>query len=247
MHRFYCPEMAAGGLAGLVALDEVEAHHARSVVRVAVGDAVRVFDGRGQEWAGSVAAVEKRRVQVTLSHAVEAAREPAVHITLAVGRLKGDQMDTVVRDATMLGVAAIVPIEGEHTAVSRRRTDARERWLRVAVASAKQCGRAVVPRVDSAATVTELLARAPAARDARHSIVMAVEPARGGAVVDGATLGGRPLAALVLVGPEGGWSTAEVDLAVARGAALVQLGPRTLRAEAAPAVVLASLWTVWGW
>jgi len=83
-------------------------------------------------------------------------------------------------------------------------------------------------------------------------VFMCVEPRLATAGVEGVGQGNgktrtRPTAATILVGPEGGWSQAEVDQARAAGATLVHLGPRTLRAETAPTVVLTALWTAWGW
>jgi 16S rRNA (uracil1498-N3)-methyltransferase len=176
---------------------------------------------------------------------------------LAIGLLKGDQMDAVVRDATMLGVAEIVPMATAHVAVSgraRESDNAIERWMRVAVASARQCGRAVVPRITPVTPFEEVLAQA-----VRDETIIAIEPAANAADLgagfgppDVADLGTnppyvRPKRALLLVGPEGGWSAGELESARKSGARARQLGPRTLRAESAPIVVLSALWTEWGW
>jgi 16S rRNA (uracil1498-N3)-methyltransferase len=165
-------------------------------------------------------------------------------VTLGIAVLKGDQMDAIVRDATMLGVVAVAPFVSAHVTVPSRvwkGAAAQARWQRVAVASAKQCRRAVVPEVAAVTPLADLLRGA--AFDAR---VIAVEPSARG---DDAVFRWppRPSTALVLVGPEGGWTEEELDAARHAGATLVQCGPRTLRAETAPTVVLSALWTVWGW
>ena len=172
--------------------------------------------------------------------------EPHVRLTLAIGLLKGDQMDTVVRDATMLGARAIVPLSTAHVAVpakARKSVTALARWRRVAVASAKQCGRAVVPTISAVATFAEMVEASPEIKK-----FMCVEPKL---AVDGLDQAGaartRPLDAIVFVGPEGGWAPKEVELARNAGVSLVHLGPRTLRAETVPTVVLTALWTAWGW
>jgi 16S rRNA (uracil1498-N3)-methyltransferase len=212
------------------------------VCRLGVGDRVRVFDGAGREWAGRLTDITRGQVAIALAESLVSTPEPSVFVTLGVAVLKGDQMDTVIRDATMMGVGAFVPFVSLHVAVAERawRTRSIDRWTRVAVAAAKQSGRAVVPAVAAvqpfAAVVTDT------EFDAR---VLCVEPASGeaGAVTSLA----RPRRALVLVGPEGGWSREELDLARASGGQFISLGPRTLRAEAAPIVALAALWTHWGW
>ena len=163
-------------------------------------------------------------------------------LTLAVGVQK--EMDTIVREATALGVSAIVPLGTSHVALparARGSAAAVARWARVAVASAKQCGRATVPEIRAVASLEVVL---QAWRDG--PIVMCVEPGRDRSPLEGGA-GPRPSRALVLVGPEGGWTDAEVTRVLHAGGRLMHLGPRTLRADLAPTVLLSALWTSWGW
>jgi 16S rRNA (uracil1498-N3)-methyltransferase len=232
-----------------VEVSETEAHHLAHVLRAGVGDEVYVFDGRGREWIGRVSAVGAKSATVEIAHETTPAAEPHVRLTLAVGLLKGDQMDAVVRDTTMLGVWKIVPLITSHVSVSSKAvkgTAVLDRWRRVAVASAKQCGRAVVPEIAAATKLPQLL------EPAGELVFMCVEPKLGAIGVETVGKGEgaarvRPVAATVLVGPEGGWSKGEVEQARTAGATLIHLGPRTLRAETAPTVVLTALWTAWGW
>lgn len=241
--RFFAP--GARRDARVITLPPDEAHHLTHVVRLKTGDALQAFDGVGGEWRAVVRAVSRHGVDVELLEAVTPVAEPPVRVTLGIGWLKGAQMDTVVRDTTMLGVAAIVPLETAHVdvPVGRRTGAAVDRWQRLAIASAKQCRRAVVPDVAPGATLDALCDAAGARGD---RLVMCVEP--GAAAHTGIAEESRPeRGATALVGPEGGWSRAEIDGAVARGAHLITLGPRTLRAEAAPVVLLSVLWSRWGW
>jgi 16S rRNA (uracil1498-N3)-methyltransferase len=157
--------------------------------------------------------------------------------------LKGDQMDAAIRDATMLRAAAIRPIASAHVAVPERAWRAPAavaRWRRVAIASAKQCGRAVVPPIEAVSTFDAVMAGAAGAS------FICVEPAAG-VRAEGDTFEPRPNAALVLVGPEGGWSAAELAAAASHGARPISLGPRRLRAETVPTALFSALWTRWGW
>jgi 16S rRNA (uracil1498-N3)-methyltransferase len=241
--RFFAPDAAA--TSRTVTLSPNESHHLAHVLRIGQGAEVAVFDGRGREWLGRVAGVRKgRSVSIELLHEIRPVAEPPVRVTLAIGVLKGEQMDAVVRDATMLGAAEIAPMACGHVAVGTRGWRAGgtvDRWQRVAIASSKQCGRAVVPVVHP---VRPFEAVVGGAADLR---VMCVEPSA--PVPSTSTLTGlaRPSSALVLVGPEGGWTNDELETAGRNGTVLVNLGPRTLRAQTAPAVLLSSLWTVWGW
>ena len=171
--------------------------------------------------------------------------EPPVRVTLAIGLLKGDQMDAVVRDATMLGASAIVPMR--HGARRGAAAGVEERRGRSSAGgasrspSAKQCGRAVVPAVSA---VIDL--RGVSRHRRGESDRDGVEPALAAGRLDAAA-DARPATAAVFVGPEGGWAPEEVARARSHGAQLRQLGPRTLRAEIVPTVVLSALWTAWGW
>ncbi|MGE3405064.1 MAG: 16S rRNA (uracil(1498)-N(3))-methyltransferase, partial [Vicinamibacterales bacterium] len=245
VNRFYLPGAAPRAV---LPLPEDEAAHAVRVLRVAPGDAVRVFDGEGHEFPAVVRTIAKGRVEVELGEAVAPpAPEMALDVTLAMAVLKGDHMDGVVRDATMLGVRALVPVVTARTETSRaalERGSRAERWRRVAVASAKQCGRAVVPAMGAPVDVETLLAgwqEAPAA----ETRLVCVEPS---AAVDAGRVQdvGRPASgrATILVGPEGGWAPAELE-ALLRHAGAVMIGQRTLRAETAPLVALVALLTAW--
>jgi len=243
--RFHAPDARSAGEE--IALPGEEARHLTRVLRLGVGDAVRVFDGRGHEFAASVTSVARDAVRVRLEEACPAAREATVAITLAQAVLKGDRMDDVVRDAVMMGVAAIQPIVTTRTEVSiaaLARGRRRERWERVAIASAKQCGRAVVPPVHEPVTFDALVSRL-AATEAVVPIML-VEPSAGGEVVSLSALSPTPpTAATALVGPEGGWTEEEIA-AAAPVCRLVSLGGRTLRADAMALVAIAALFSRWG-
>src|SRR5262245_11987308 len=99
-----------------IELPEDDAHHLRHVLRLATGADVRVFDGAGHEWAGRVV-LARSKVVVEGLKPVAPVAEPRVRLTLCVGLLKGDQMDTVVRDATAMGVSSIVPVITAHVAL----------------------------------------------------------------------------------------------------------------------------------
>lgn len=243
MTRVYMPDVTAGGTRVEV-LGE-EAHHLSRVVRARVGDRVGVFDGRGREWRAQVVDITRQAVTLEIDAEVAPVPEPPVRVTLAVGVLKGDQMDAVVRDATVMGVSHIVPVVTDHVVVSSRawRDDgALARWQRVAVAAAKQCQRARVPTIAGVTPLADLLA----GHDCDLAL-MCVEPSAGTPVDASWQTLSRPFSVLLLVGPEGGWSAAEVTTCGARGARRISLGPRTLRAEAVPAVALTVLWSTWGW
>src|SRR5258708_4530212 len=131
--------------AGTARLSEDEARHLAQVLRLAAGDEVAVFDGAGREFRARVDRVARDGADLKLLDEYPAAPEPAVRLTLAQAVIKGEKMDDLVRDATMMGVTAIEPLVTEHTAAHMKEGRAPERWRRIAIASAKQCRRAVLP------------------------------------------------------------------------------------------------------
>jgi 16S rRNA (uracil1498-N3)-methyltransferase len=242
--RFHAPDAHAAG--ALIALPAEEAQHLTRVLRLRAGDAVAVFNGHGGEFHGVVERIARDRVEVRLGEAKPAAREAGAAITLVQAVLKGDKMDDVVRDAVMIGVAAVQPLLTSRTEVSRatlERGRRRQRWERIAISSAKQCGRAVVPPVLDPLDLETLL---PAiGRRMASPALMFVEPA---ASAGAGTLAGLdaivPKEATVLIGPEGGWTAAEIA-AAASACRLVTLGSRTLRADAMATIAVAALYAKW--
>jgi 16S rRNA (uracil1498-N3)-methyltransferase len=246
--RVYAPEARTTG--DQVALSEEEAEHLTRVLRLRAGAAVRVFDGRGHEFEALIARAAKQRVEVSIGEAREpSASEPHTAVTLAQAALKGDKMDDVVRNAVMMGVAAIQPIVTARSEVSLEslaRGRRRDRWERIAIASAKQCGRAVVPPVLKPCNLASVL-DSIVQRTAPGSGLMLVEPSA--ETADALTLADLepegPWDTTLLVGPEGGWTAEEISDA-AHACRFLRLGSRTLRADATPLVALAALWARWG-
>lgn len=240
--RFFVPELDPRE--PIVALTDDEARHLGRVLRLGPGAIVSVFDGRGHEWEAEVADVARDRATLRLTRTLASAPETQVPIALALAVLKGEKMDDVVRDAVMLGAAAIRPIVTTRTEVSLAtlaRSGRAERWRRIAIASAKQCGRAVVPAVDTPVTFEDALSTPTGA--ARFVLV---EPGASAMRPHDLREVERPAAAEMLIGPEGGWTDDELRRSAAAGAIGVRLGGRTLRADAMPLVALTALLTVWG-
>jgi 16S rRNA (uracil1498-N3)-methyltransferase len=155
-------------------------------------------------------------------------------------------MDEVVRDAVMMGVHAIRPIvttRSEVALASLRRSHRQERWQRISVSSAKQCGRAVVPVVHEPCTFEQALEQL-GVPDPRRAGLMLVEPSAVARVLSVGEVGSKPAGATVLIGPEGGWTPDEITLGAGL-CRLVTLGSRTLRANTMGLVAVTALLTHW--
>lgn len=242
--RFYAPAARADAV---VALPADEARHLARVLRLRPGDAVVVFDGHGAEFEATVAQIGGDRVDVRVGASRVAVPEPGVAITLAQAVLKGDKMDDVVRDAVMIGAAAIQPVVSARSEIAQaalQRGHRRERWERIAVSSAKQCARAVVPRILDPIDAGALPA-VVSARQLPAPAFLLVEPSAtdGTAAVRGIDAA-RPREATVVIGPEGGWTREEIE-ALAGVCRPVTMGARTIRADAMAIVAIAALFTRW--
>jgi 16S rRNA (uracil1498-N3)-methyltransferase len=240
--RFHVPAISAA--TERVELPEDEAEHLVRVLRMGVGDQVEVFDGAGTLWRAEVMQVGKRSASVRRLEELEPAPELGVRITLVISVLKADKVDDIVRDAVMLGVSGIKPVISERSEISlaaMARSNRVARWQRIAVASAKQCGRAVVPPVEDAVPLDWYFSEQRVANR-----VMCIEPSAALGEVLPVQAVSRAPAVDLIVGPEGGWAVSEVATAHESGAILMSLGGRTLRADAVPIIALTALLTSWG-
>jgi 16S rRNA (uracil1498-N3)-methyltransferase len=224
---------------GEIALAPDESHHLARVLRLSAGDEVIVFDGRGTACRGRVVTPHHRHAAIRLLDPLPPSPPPRVPVVLVQGLLKGDRMDAVVRDATMAGAVRIVPVGTGRSQIkpaALERAHARARWLRVAVSSAKQCGRARLPAIDPPRSFDDWLAE-----PFDGVRLLFVEPEGADGTVAGLRSllsGAAPNAVACLVGPEGGWSVEEREAAVRAGCVPVSLGPMTLRADAAGLVAI---------
>ena len=238
--RFYAPRIAFAADNKTITLSADEARHARDVLRLDRGDEVFVFDGEGRECRCVIADISSRSSTLNVVEETEAARpESQLDLTLAVALLKGEKFDLVVQKATELGVTRLVPVITARADVRiREPQDAArkvERWQRIALESAKQCGRARLMLVNAPTNLDEFFRSITDV----HLGVMFTE--RDGGSVDVAFETKPDFKSVVaLVGSEGGWTDEELMQASKFGWKLVTLGGRTLRAETA-AMVAATL------
>jgi 16S rRNA (uracil1498-N3)-methyltransferase len=222
--------------AATVTLTGSEARHARDVVRLRAGDRAVLFDGAGVDVIATVIAVGAAAITFSVVAVSATAPELAVRVTAVPAMLKGDAMDALVRDVTMLGAVAIAPVMTTRTVVPARASTAAtvvDRWRRIALASAKQCGRSVLPAITGARPLDAAL-RDPAWAEAAR--IMLCEPATG--VASEMPMIAAGTAVVLLSGPEGGWTPHEIAQAAALGWRPWTCSPLTLRAETAPIVAL---------
>jgi 16S rRNA (uracil1498-N3)-methyltransferase len=205
-----------------------------AVLRVRAGERFLATDGCGRE---ILLEVEKTSRSELVARIVEESLLPAGPgrgCTLAVAPPKGARMDTAVEKATECGVGRIVPLSVERSVVRARDAGERvARWRRIARSATAQSGRTRVPEVTPFTTLDAVLA-------ASDGHILLTHPPPGSRPLPIALAGVRPGDSVtVLVGPEGGFTEAEAELARHRGAIAVALGPNRLRTETAAVVAVA--------
>lgn len=219
-------------------LPEAQAHYIGRVLRHAVGDAVQLFDGSGQEYLGELIEVGKKNVRVELREQLAGQAESVLRVHLGQGLSRGERMDWAIQKATELGAAEISPIISERCEVRLKDERADKRmahWRQVAISACEQCGRSALPIIHPPILLADWLQQADA--DLKLVLHPVAEPLASHA---------RPTTLAFLIGPEGGLSDGEVALAKAAGFHSARLGPRVLRTETAPVVALSVAQQLWG-
>lgn len=245
-------ELLAGLRAGSrFTLDGAEGRHATTVKRLAAGEPVDVCDGAGLRLICTVSSTEKGLLTVLVESVVQH-ESPAVTFTLIQALAKGDRDEMAIEMATELGIDAVWPWQAERSIVRWKMDKAlkgAQKWRQVVAAAAKQARRASIPRVGhllGTAGVCEQIAAADLAlvlhEDATDSVALVARAWHESLAVSGLPAPTAPTAprqVLMIVGPEGGMSEAEVQAFVAAGARTVLLGRHVLRSSTAgPAAVV---------
>lgn len=224
-----------------VSIGEREAHYMGRVLRLRPGDALVVFDGHGRERRAAIERLERKRAEIVLGDALEPLAEPATAVTLIQALVKSDAMDTIVQKATELGVSAIHAVKTDFSVIKLDAERARRRvehWKRVARSACEQSGRHRPPAIHAPARLADLLPTLPAA-DRRIAFHPGTAPLDSGDATRGAHV-------CVLLGPEGGFSEADLGAISAAGFARFRLGPRILRADTAAIAACTLAQRLWG-
>src|SRR5690606_10108865 len=220
-----------------VVLPERATSHLVRVLRLREGESCVLFNGDGHDYAARLASVTKREVSAEVLSATAVDNESPLRIVLLQGIARGEKMDLILQKATELGVAAIVPVNGERTEVRLDAERAQKRlahWRSVVESACGQSGRARVPEVQPPASLEAAAAALPG-----DALRLLLDPQ-----------GEHRLASMqlqdtntvvVAIGPEGGWSPRDRQALQAAGFSGLRLGPRVLRTETAGLAAIAAL------
>ncbi len=227
-----------GRRGGRLVFTGADAHYLRDVLRLSRGDRIVGFDGNGEESEAEIAEVAPGRVTAAvIGTALRPSGRP-YRVDLAQALLKGGNTETVLRQATELGIDGFIPLVAGNCVAVPGRDPARkiERWNRIAREAARQSGRARLPRIRPPIGLAELL---EAARD--WDLLLVARGASDRPLSAAVEPGLRPRRVLLMVGPEGGFEPGEISAAAGAGAVFFSLGPYTLRAVTAPVAALAAV------
>jgi len=237
MSRFYVPMPQIEK--GMLRVEGNEVKHIRRVLRLKAGDEIIVFDSLGKEYKGMIIKETICSVVIKIQNIFLSKRDSPLDVTLAQSLLKGEKMDYLIQKATELGVKEIIPFFSSRSVPlleRSRRLQRCRRWERIAVEASKQCGRGVVPKIESLKEYSEMLQIA--SPDGLRLVLWERDGIKLKEVLE---TSGERVKIFFVVGPEGGFSREEVDEAERSGFTPVILGRRILRAETASLCVLSIL------
>ena len=238
MHRFFVPQLYNEEMY----IEGVDARHISKVLRMQPGDKLQIVSDDGVSAMAEITAIASERVSVRCLEKLAESHEPRVRLVLAQGLAKGEKMDFIIQKAVEMGAYSVIPVAMEHSVVRLDGAKAAkkvERWQKIAESAAKQSKRDIIPQVQPVQSMAEMLANCDCTTkiiayecEDRLSLKAALKAAE-------AAGGIKEL--LLIIGPEGGISEGELELARQAGAVPVSLGRRILRAETAGLVAISAI------
>ena len=217
-------------------LSDSAGHHVSTVLRLKPGRHIQLFNGQGQSCSANILHCKKREVQVEIQDLIEEDRESPHHIHLGQSISKGERMEWAIQKAVELGVQEITPVLSEFCAVkldANRLQKKREQWQAIAISACEQSGRTRIPSIHPATSFSDWLQQF-----STISLKIILDP-EGNQRLTNFEYEGNDTA--LVIGPEGGFSKEELQLAEQCGFLRLRLGPRVLRTETASLVALSLL------
>lgn len=222
-------------------LDEAASHHLARVLRAAIGDRITVFNGQGGEYEGEITQIDKRQVTVQILQFSPREAESPLNLCLAQGIARGEKMDYIIQKAVELGVNEIMPLMTERSTIKldpERSKKRLEHWQSIVISAAQQCGRNRIPLIRPPIPFSQGLACT------QTDIGLILSPLSSQKL--DRTLFSSTQRIILLIGPEGGFSEAEMRQALAAQCLPLNLGPRILRTETASVAAISLLQSLFG-
>lgn len=222
-----------------ITLSDTVVQHVSRSLRMRPGDTLRLFNGDGKEYSASLTAVEKRSARAHITDEHHPSTETDLKVSIGQTLSRGERMDFAVQKSTEMGVSHITPLFSERCEVKlppERQQKRIHHWQQIAISACEQSGRVTPPEISSPDTLKNWIA----SQDAELKLVLhhhSEQPLQ--EMV-------RPASVALLIGPEGGLTEDEVELAIQHGFKPLTLGPRVMRTETAPIAALTLLNYLWG-
>lgn len=217
------------------------AHHIANVLRMKNNDQVKLFNGSGYFFLATLTQVTKKKVVIQVNSAEKANSESLLHTHLGQVMSRGDRMDYAIQKSTEMGVNEITPLTSERCELklkSDREAKRLAHWQQVAISAAEQCGRATVPTIHPITSLNDWVTQQSSTglslvfhhRDTQNLTQIQTPPSH----------------VNLLIGPEGGLTSAEIEHARQSNFLACTFGPRVMRTETAPVACLSILQWLWG-
>ncbi|MDF1653855.1 MAG: 16S rRNA (uracil(1498)-N(3))-methyltransferase [Coxiellaceae bacterium] len=238
--RVYCPRTLALGAEWT--MDEKESRHIVQVMRLRAGDSLTVFNGQGGEYLAEVIGVHKRKAQIKIKQQYVGCPAPQMPIHLGQAVSRGERMDYAIQKSVEMGVSTITPILSERCGVkidAERGAKRLAHWQGVAISAAEQSGRCEVPEILPICRYEQWLQQV---ESDRKWIAMPQSEWQDNVEASNE----KPQSLTIAIGPEGGFTEQECQLALQQHFQPVQFGPRVLRTETAGVVAIAMAQRAWG-
>lgn len=212
-----------------------EAHHIATVLRYKKGERIYVTDGEGFEYRAVIDSVSEENVFCTIVSKARKPQEPLAQITLAQALIKAPKMDLLVEKTVELGVFEIIPVITQRSLPTMEGERKIKRLQRIAISAMKTSKRSILPTIREPINFNEMLAQV----DHYQATYLAWEGERSKRIAD--LIAAHPKRILLIIGPEGGFTQEEIDLANKIGVRTFSLGLRRLRSETAAISALSIL------
>jgi len=224
-----------------IELDKAAAHHLSRVLRIKHQQHVCLFNGDGFNYVAEIQ-IDKKKVFADILNKENNQNISNINITLLQGISKGERMDIAIQKAVELGVNKIIPIVCQHTVVNLKADRAEKKlrhWNGIVTHACEQSGRSTLPIIDSIMSFTEALNSL-----SKEDLNITLDPYATNVLASLQTTGSNGFN--LLIGPEGGFSSDEVEESKRSGFYGIQLGSRILRTETAALAAITAIQTLWG-
>ncbi|MBL1141964.1 MAG: 16S rRNA (uracil(1498)-N(3))-methyltransferase [Proteobacteria bacterium] len=223
-----------------VSIPRDKVHHLTHVLRMHVGDAVKLFNDSGNEFDATIIALTKKNAEVEIKELHQVDNESSLKITLCLAVARGQQMDYSIQKAVELGVNSVIPVMSEFSNVKLRDDRLNNKmmhWQNIIISATEQCGRNRLAQLQLPVSFSKCLVMD------KTKTRLILQPGCQQSMPAITPINNQ---LTLIIGPEGGFSETEVDEAIEAGAMPVSLGPRILRAETAVVSALSNAQQLWG-